>query len=141
VKKLGGYYVQQAVCVLPDREELRAGLERVRDKVTELGGSSVFLTLTDVDADAREQFVEGLRGQSAKEYAEIADHCEAIVSIGIANRPIEDLRTELDKLERRLAKAVARDWMDADGKEIAQARVAAYAGLLSERENDVRRSG
>ena len=36
LKRLGGFYVQQAVCVLPDREDLRAGLQKVRAGVTSI---------------------------------------------------------------------------------------------------------
>src|SRR5882757_1977902 len=66
LKRLGALYVQQAVCVLPDRPELRESLEKVRQRLDELGGSSIFLTLTDVEDDAPEQFVEGFLSQSAK---------------------------------------------------------------------------
>ena len=52
-------------------------MERVRTRIEELGGSSIFLTLTDVDADAQAQFVDGFRSQSAKEYAEIVEECDA----------------------------------------------------------------
>src|SRR4030088_1080890 len=69
LKRLGGLYVQQAVCVLPERSDLRTKLDKVRVRIDELGGSSIFLTLTDVEPDVRRQFVEGFREQSEKEYA------------------------------------------------------------------------
>ena len=76
LKRLGGLYVQQAVCVLPDRPDLRASLGRLRERIDELGGSSVFLTLRDVEPDTRDTFVSGFREQSAKEYAEIIEECD-----------------------------------------------------------------
>jgi hypothetical protein len=146
LKRLGGFYVQQAVCVLPDREELRAGMVKVREKVTELGGSSVFLTLTEVEPDVREQFVEGFRIQSAKEYAEIVEECETkfVKEIEFERfrenytfEEAEEIRQDLEKLRRWLAKVEGRDWMDAEGKEVAQARVADCERLLEEFEADV----
>jgi hypothetical protein len=146
LKRLGGFYVQQAVCVLPDREELRAGMVKVREKVTELGGSSVFLTLTDVEPDVRDQFVEGFRIQSAKEYAEIVEECETkfVKEIEFERfrenytfEEAEEIRQDLEKLRRWLAKVEDRDWMDADGKELARARVADCERLLEEFEADV----
>ncbi|MFI5713915.1 Chromate resistance protein ChrB [Kribbella sp. NPDC051620] len=146
LKRLGGFYVQQAVCVLPDREELRAGMVKVREKVTELGGSSVFLTLTDVEPDVRDQFVEGFRTQSAKEYAEIVEECDTkfVKEIEFERfrenytfEEAEEIRQDLEKLRRWLAKVEGRDWMDADGKELARARVADCERLLEEFEADV----
>jgi DNA-binding transcriptional regulator PaaX len=146
LKRLGGFYVQQAVCVLPDRGELRAGMEKVRERVTELGGSSVFLTLTDLDDDARDQFVEGFRVQSAKEYAEIVEECETkfVKEIEFERfrenytfEEAEEIRQDLEKLRRWLAKVEDRDWMDADGKELARAKVADCERLLEEFEADV----
>jgi DNA-binding transcriptional regulator PaaX len=146
LKRLGGFYVQQAVCVLPDREELRAGMVKVREKVTELGGSSVFLTLTDVEPDVRDQFVEGFRAQSAKEYAEIVEECETkfVKEIEFERfrenytfEEAEEIRQDLEKLRRWLAKVEGRDWMDADGKELARSRVADCERLLEEFEADV----
>ena len=100
----------QAVCVLPDRDNLRTGMEKVRERVAELGGSSVFLTLTDVDDDARDQFVEGFRSQSAKEYAEIVEECETkfVKEIEFERfrenytfEEAEEIRQDLEKLRRQ----------------------------------------
>lgn len=146
LKRLGGFYVQQAVCVLPDRVELRAGMEKVREKVTELGGSSVFLTLNDVEADVRQQFVDGFRGQSAKEYAEIVEECDTkfVKEIEFERfrenytfEEAEEIRQDLEKLRRWLAKVEGRDWMDAEGKELARSKVADCERLLEEFEADV----
>ncbi|KOG59829.1 MULTISPECIES: Chromate resistance protein ChrB [Streptomyces] len=146
LKRLGGFYVQQAVCVLPDRGDLREKLTRVRDRIDELGGSSVFLTLTDVEEDARVQFVEGLRGQSAKEYAEIVEECETKFFKEIeferfrgnyTFEEAEEIRQDLEKLKRWLGKVESRDWMDADGKELARQKVAECERMLEEFEADV----
>jgi DNA-binding transcriptional regulator PaaX len=146
LKRLGGLYVQQAVCVLPDREDTRSGMERVRTRVDELGGSSIFLTLTDVDADARAQFVEGFRSQSAKEYAEIVEECDTkfVKEIEFERfrenytfEEAEEIRQDLEKLRRWLDKVEARDWMGADGKELAHKKVDECEALLEAFEADV----
>src|SRR5262245_51759307 len=146
LKRLGGLYVQQAVCVLPDREDTRSGMERVRTRIDELGGSSIFLTLTDVDADARAQFVEGFRSQSAKEYAEIVEECDTkfVKEIEFERfrenytfEEAEEIRQDLEKLRRWLDKVEARDWMGADGKELAHKKVDECEALLEAFEADV----
>jgi DNA-binding transcriptional regulator PaaX len=146
LKRLGGLYVQQAVCVLPDRVDTRSGMERVRTRIDELGGSSIFLTLTDVDADARAQFVEGFRSQSAKEYAEIVEECDTkfVKEIEFERfrenytfEEAEEIRQDLEKLRRWLDKVEARDWMGADGRELAHKKVDECEALLEAFEADV----
>ena len=146
LKRLGGLYVQQAVCVLPDREETRSGMERVRTRIDELDGSSIFLTLTDVDADARAQFVQGFRSQSAKEYAEIVEECDTkfVKEIEFERfrenytfEEAEEIRQDLEKLRRWLDKVETRDWMGAEGKELAHKKVDECEALLEAFEADV----
>jgi hypothetical protein len=146
LKRLGGLYVQQAVCVLPDQADLRDSLGKVRNRIDELGGSHIFLTLTDVDDDVRTQFVDGFRGQSAKEYAEIIEECETkfVKEIEFERfrsnytfEEAEEIRQDLEKLRRWLAKVIARDWMSADGRQLAEQKVAECEQLLELFEADV----
>lgn len=146
LKRLGALYVQQAVCVLPDRAELREELRKVRERVDELGGSSVFLTLREVEEDARVQFVEGFRTQSAAEYAEIVEECETKFFKEIeferfrenyTFEEAEEIRQDLEKLRRWLDKVESRDWMGADGRDTAHAKVAECERLLEQFEADV----
>jgi hypothetical protein len=146
LKRLGGLYVQQAVCVLPDRAELRESMDKVRKRIDELDGSSLFLTLRDVEDEARAQFVDGFRGQSAKEYAEIVEECETKFFKEIeferfrnnyTFEEAEEIRQDLEKLRRWLAKATARDWMGADGRELAERKVEECEQLLEAFESDV----
>src|SRR3982074_2576360 len=146
LKRLGGLYVQQAVCVLPERSDLRTKLDKVRVRIDELGGSSIFLTLTDVEPDVRRQFVEGFREQSEKEYAEIIEECETKFFKEIeferfrnnyTFEEAEELRQDLEKLRRWLEKVEARDWMGAEGHEVARQKVAECEQMLELFEADV----
>lgn len=146
LKRLGALYVQQAVCVLPDRPELRESLGKVRRRLDELGGSSIFLTLTEVEDEAREKFVEGLRDQSAKEYAEIIEECDTkfVKEIEFERfrdnftfEEAEEIRQDLEKLRRWLKKVEARDWMGAGGRDVARQKVSDCERLLEEFEADV----
>jgi DNA-binding transcriptional regulator PaaX len=146
LKRLGGLYVQQAVCVLPDRADLRGKLEKVRARIDELGGSSIFLTLHEAEPDAQAQFVAGFRGQSAKEYAEIVEECDTkfVKEIEFERfrnnytfEEAEEIRQDLEKLRRWLDKVEARDWLGAEGKELARQKVADCETLLEQFEADV----
>jgi DNA-binding transcriptional regulator PaaX len=146
LKRLGALYLQQAVCVLPDRPELRDALGRVRERITELEGSSLFLTLADVDDETRLHFVEGFRTNAAKDYAEIIEECETKFFKEIeferfrdnyTFEEAEEIRQDLEKLRRWLAKVEARDRFQADGRDLAYARVAECERLLEQFEADV----
>lgn len=146
LKRLGGLYVQQAVCVLPDRADLRESLGRVRERINELGGTSIFLELRDVDADAQAQFVHGFRTNSAKEYAEIVEECDTkfVKEIEFERfrenytfEEAEEIRQDLEKLRRWLDRVESRDWMGADGRTEARKRVAECEELLEQFEADV----
>jgi hypothetical protein len=152
LKRLGGLYVQQAVCVLPDREDLRASLGKVRARIDELGGSSIFITLRDIEDEARNQFVDGFRANSAKEYVEIVEECDTkfVKEIEFERfrsnytfEEAEEIRQDLEKLRRWLERVEARDWMGADGRDTARRRVAECEQLLEQFEADVyeRQSG
>lgn len=146
LKRLGGFYVQQAACVLPDRDLLRARVEKVRKRIDDLEGSSIFVTLDNVDDDTRTQFVNGFREQSKKEYAEIVEECETKFFKEIeferfrgnyTFEEAEEIRQDLEKLRRWLDRVESRDWMDADGRELARAKVADCERLLEQFETDV----
>jgi DNA-binding transcriptional regulator PaaX len=146
LKRLGGLYVQQAVCVLPDRDGLRERIEKVRKRIDDLEGSSIFVTLDNVDDDTRAQFVDGLREQSQKEYAEIVEECETKFFKEIeferfrdnyTFEEAEEIRQDLEKLRRWLDRVESRDWMNADGRELARAKVAECEQLLEQFEADV----
>lgn len=146
LKRLGGLYVQQAVCVLPDREDLREALTRLRARIDELGGSSIFLTLRDIDDETRTKFVEGFRANSTKEYAEIVEECDTkfVKEIEFERfrenytfEEAEEIRQDFEKLRRWLERVEARDWFGADGRDKAREKVANCETLLEQFEADV----
>jgi hypothetical protein len=146
LKRLGALYVQQAVCVLPDRADLRDALARLRARIEELGGSSIFLTVRDVNEETRAKFVDGFRANSSKEYAEIVEECDTkfVKEIEFERfrenytfEEAEEIRQDFEKLRRWLDRVEARDWLEADGREEARAKVANCETLLEQFEADV----
>jgi DeoD family purine-nucleoside phosphorylase len=127
-------------------EELRDAVDRVRERIDELGGSNIFLTLRDVEDEVRQSFVDGFRSNSAKEYSEIVEECETkfVKEIEFERfrenytfEEAEEIRQDLEKLRRWLEKVEARDWMGADGRDAARAKVADCEVLLEHFEAEV----
>ena len=151
LRRLGAFYLQQAVCVLPDLPEIHVSLQAVRDRIDQLGGTSFFAVLTDLDAAERAQIVDGFSAASQKEYAEILEECETKFFKEIeferfrenyTFEEAEEIRQDLEKLRRWMAKVVARDWMSASGRTEAEQRIADCEAMLEEFEDEVfRRSG
>jgi hypothetical protein len=146
LKRLGALYVQQAVCVLPDRPDIRDALDRVRIRVVELDGSSLFFALRDVGDEEQRQIEEGFRANSAKEYAEIVEECETKFFKEIeferfrenyTFEETEEIRQDLEKLRRWLARVTERDFLGAPGRDEAVAKIAECEQLLEQFEADV----
>ncbi|RCG33013.1 hypothetical protein DQ384_00745 [Sphaerisporangium album] len=146
LKRLGALYLQQAVCVLPDRDDLRAALERVCERIAELEGSSHFFVLDNVDDREQERIVDGFRANSAKEYEEIVEECETKFFKEIeferfrenyTFEEAEEIRQDLEKLRRWLRKVEGRDWIGVPSRDKARERVAECERLLEEFEADV----
>ncbi|MGI5490259.1 Chromate resistance protein ChrB [Microtetraspora malaysiensis] len=146
LKRLGALYIQQAVCVLPDRAGVRERLDKVRERIDELGGESMIFVLTAVEEREQRTLVESFRENSAKEYAEIVEECETKFFKEIeferfrenyTFEEAEEVRQDLEKLRRWLRKVEGRDWMGAPGRELAQEKVAECERLLDQFEADV----
>ncbi|GAA4735364.1 Chromate resistance protein ChrB [Phytohabitans rumicis] len=146
LKRLGALYLQQAVCVLPDREPVRAALEKVRAKINEMDGSSLFFVLDGVEEHEQAFILDGFRANSAKEYAEIVEECETKFFKEIeferfrenyTFEETEEIRQDLEKLRRWMQRVEERDWFEAPGRADAVAKIAECERLLEEFEADV----
>jgi hypothetical protein len=146
LKRMGALYVQQAVCVLPDRPGVRERLGKIRTRIGELEGESMHFVLDQVEEQERHMLVTSFKENSAKEYAEIVEECETKFFKEIeferfrANYTFaeaEEIRQDLEKLKRWLRKAEERDWMGAPGRATATAKVAECEQLLEAFEADV----
>jgi tetrahydromethanopterin S-methyltransferase subunit G len=146
LKRMGALYIQQAVCVLPDRDGVRERLDKVRERIDELGGESMLFVLADIEERERHGLITSFRENSAKEYAEIVEECETKFFKEIeferfrenyTFEEAEEIRQDLEKLRRWLRKVEGRDWMGAPGREEAHQKVAECEKRLEEFEADV----
>src|SRR5438132_1577818 len=61
LKRTGALYLQQCVCVLPRRRELRAALVGVREKIAKFGGSSNLFEIPRLPEGEQEAVRAGFR--------------------------------------------------------------------------------
>lgn len=126
LKRMGALYLQQCVCVLPLRAEVRIAVNEVRDKIVRLGGSSNLFEVSSLAEDEERALFEGFRDLSARQYAEIVEECEIkfvkevefeTFRQNFTFAEADEIEQDLDKIRRWYARVQERDWFGTAGRE------------------------
>jgi hypothetical protein len=151
LKRLGGLYLQQCVCIVPDRPALAAELDRIVGKIVAGGGESTIFPVPVLPPDDETRIIAAFRVQRNKEYAEIVEECETkfVKEIEFEHfrqnytfEETEEIGQDLEKIRGWFARIVERDWFEAEGREGVEAWIARCQTLLDEFEQEVyRRQG
>ncbi|MCL1597734.1 MAG: hypothetical protein M3094_01010 [Actinomycetia bacterium] len=146
LKRLGAYYPQQAVCLLPGRTDIRDQVEAIRNRIAEMGGTDTYLEIPYVPDAQHDELVDAFLALAAKEYAEIIEECESKFMKEIeferfrenyTFEEAEEIRHDLDKIQRWFDDVVARDWFASPSRTTAERRIKECAELLEAFEADV----
>jgi len=146
LKRLGAYYPQQAVCILPGRPEIRERLNEVRRRVADVGGTATYLEIPYLPEHQHEALVDTFIGLAAREYAEIVEECETkfVKEIQFERfrenytfEEAEEIRQDLEKIQRWFDDVAARDWFESPARAKAEHWVKECAALLEAFEADV----
>ncbi len=146
LKRLGAYYPQQAVCLLPGRPDIVEQVGAIRGRIAEMGGTHTYLEIPYVPDAQHDELVDAFLALAAKEYAEIIEECESKFMKEIeferfrenyTFEEAEEIRQDLDKIRRWLDAVTARDWFDSPSRTSAQEKVEECAVLLEAFEADV----
>ena len=122
LKRLGALYLQQSVCILPDREAVATQLEQIATRIGNLGGTYHLLPLHSLPAEEEDKIVQGFIAQSNLQYNEIIENCEVNFTKEIEFETFrqnftyaeaEEIRQDLDKIWRWYERVVERDWFGA----------------------------
>ncbi|HYU20043.1 MAG TPA: Chromate resistance protein ChrB [Chloroflexota bacterium] len=139
LKRIGAHYLQQCVCVVPHRPDLRAAVDGVREKIARLGGSSNLFETPSLPVDEEDALIAGFKELVAKQYAEIVEECDTKFVKEIEFETFrenytfaeaEEIEQDLEKIRRWYARVRERDWFDAPGRDEAEVRIARCAELL-----------
>ena len=118
LKALGALYLQNSICLLPSRKELRERLTELRDEIAARGGEASLLELELVGSDECEEMIGRFGGQVGDEYGEFLEQCEDFHAELRKERDkkhltygeLEENEAEIDKLRSWLPRIVARDF-------------------------------
>jgi hypothetical protein len=139
LRSLGALYLQQSVCLLPEREETTRQVRRLLDRVHQQGGSARSLRVTFPDPVDQQQVIGEFNAARDAEYAEVLDRLPAFGEELALERArgratyaeVEESEADLERFHSWLAKIGARDYFAAPNGPTARAAVQAAAADLA----------
>ncbi|MGW3349726.1 Chromate resistance protein ChrB [Nonomuraea rubra] len=139
LRSLGALYLQQSVCLLPEREQTVRQLRRLLDRVHQQGGNGRMLRLTLTDAGEERQIVGEFNAARDAEYAEVLQRLPAFRQELAAERArgratyaeVEESEADLERFRSWMAKIAARDYFGAPAGAAARAAVEDAAADLA----------
>jgi hypothetical protein len=139
LRSLGALYLQQSVCLLPEREETTRQVRRLLDRVRQHGGSARSLRVTFPDPAEQQQVVAEFNAARDAEYAELLARLPELERELSHERArgrttyaeVEESEADLERFHSWLAKITARDYFGAARGPHAQAAVEGCAQALA----------
>ncbi|GAA3219709.1 hypothetical protein GCM10020216_030130 [Nonomuraea helvata] len=139
LRGLGAVYLQQSVCLLPDRKQIKREIARLLDRVRREGGSGRMLHLELTDPAERDELVAEFQEARDAEYEDLLerlpsffDELETETARGRATYvEVEESEADLARFRTWLAKIEARDYFGAAAGDRARAELARAADALA----------
>ncbi|HEY1369292.1 MAG TPA: Chromate resistance protein ChrB [Gaiellaceae bacterium] len=140
LRSLGALYLQNSVCLLPQRAETERAVARLASRLRSEGGSCRSMTIAMTDANEEQDIVAAFSAERSDEYAEICSRTPAFLEEISLERgrgratytEMEESEADLERLRKWLSRVRARDYFDADGRAEAEAAVAGCAEALAQ---------
>ncbi|MEV6034866.1 Chromate resistance protein ChrB [Nonomuraea sp. NPDC052116] len=131
LRSLGALYLQQSVCLLPEREQTLRQVRRLLDRVRQQGGTGRMLRLTLTDAAEERQVIGEFNAARDAEYAEVLERLPAFRDELATERArgratyaeVEESEADLERFRSWMAKIDARDYFAAPTGAAARAAV------------------
>lgn len=123
LKRSGALYLQQCVCIFPNRAELVDEIGRIAAKIVAMEGEYHLFDIPHIPPADEAKIVAAFRTSRNKEYAEIVEECETkfVKEIEFEHfrqnytfEEAEEIGQDLEKIRRWFARIVERDWFGAD---------------------------
>ena len=139
LRSLGALYLQQSVCLLPERPETSQAMNRLVDRVTRDGGEARVLAMTFTDPAQEAGIIESFAQERSDEYAEVVSRTPAFLEELEQERrrgrltyaEVEESEADLERFRTWLARIQARDYFAAPGGDEAVKEVDRCAAELA----------
>ncbi len=132
--------------ILPHIQQLTEGIEAVKNKINEMGGEVMHVTIPTLTPADEEKTIQSFRQQCNKEYHEIIEECESHFVREVEFErfrknytfdAVEEAEQNLEKIRRWYGRIVERDWFHAELQSQARQRIADCQGILEVFEQEV----
>jgi hypothetical protein len=128
LRQLGAVYLQQAAAVLPDRPELRTGLDQLGERIRRSGGEASLLETTSPSAAWEADLIARFAAARDAEYDEVVESVERFEDeIRRESKKrrfrfaeLEEAEADWEKLTRWHARLLERDFFGAGGRTAAE---------------------
>ena len=119
MKRMGGLYLQNCVCLVPNFKGMRAAVKQVRTKIEGMNGSSMLFEFRRIDPPELHEILESFRSLIDREYEEIIEECVTKFQKEIeferfrknfSYEEAEEVYADLEKIRDWLQRVAARDW-------------------------------
>lgn len=139
LRSLGALYLQQSVCLLPERPDTARAVNRLLDRVRHEGGEARAVRIVITDPAEELAMTEGFQAERADEYREVCSRAPAFLEEIDSERAkgrttyaeVEESEADLERLQKWLRRIQSRDYFDAPGGADAVAAVEACAEALA----------
>ncbi len=139
LRSLGALYLQQSVCLLPERPDTTRAINRLLDRVNGEGGDGRSLRIVLNDPGEEQAVITQFHAERSDEYHEVCGRTPAFLHEIDSERAkgrttyaeVEESEADLDRLRTWLGRIQARDYFDAPGGADAVATVQECADVLA----------
>ena len=144
LRGLGAVYLQQSVCLLPDRPQVRDAVERLLLRVIDEGGSGRLLHVRLTDPDQQRQLTEDFGRASNAEYDDLLGRVPGFLAELESERnrgraslvEVEENEADLQRYRSWFAKIQTRDYFRAPLGQTAQQAIERCAAELGRFEQE-----
>ncbi len=123
LRSLGALYLQQSVCLLPERPETTRAINRLLDRVNGEGGDGRSLRIVLNDPGEEQAVITQFHAERSDEYHEVCGRTPAFLHEIDSERAkgrttyaeVEESEADLDRLRTWITRINDRDYFDAPG--------------------------
>jgi hypothetical protein len=139
LRSLGALYLQQSVCLLPDRMEVVREVRRLVDRIRHQGGTARILPMAFTDPAEEQAVIAEFDAARNAEYAEVLQRLPELrreladehARGNATYAEVEESEADLERFRAWLAKIAARDYFAAPGGPAARDAVEQAAAELA----------
>jgi hypothetical protein len=140
LRALGAHYLQPAVCLLPERPETAAGVERIVARAERAGAHARVFPIGLLDEVSERDVIAAFSAERSDEYEEVLSRTEEFLGEIAMERDrrrasyteFEESEVDLRRLQRWLSSIRKRDYFDAPGYAEAREAVVTCERRLAE---------